>query len=90
MDNAPIQGPCIPHCYCKPVVTGLAYTSLGYTIASAVYVAVTWCMATPFYNTLTPDQKKVLRASRSARMRVFGASVVFSALILVVARPLRR
>jgi hypothetical protein len=60
------QGPCQRHCYCSYKVAFLAYASLVYLGASLVYLGGTTCLpyGTPFKDTLTVGQRRVLSKSK--------------------------
>jgi hypothetical protein len=34
------EGPCLPHCYCSPLVAGFAYIAIAYMGASMIYLVM--------------------------------------------------
>ena len=90
-------GPCLAHCSKTETsvrrdkaVTALAYVSLGYVIACAVYMVVTRVtLGTPFLDSLTARQRTLLSQSKARRRRAFFLGVGVAALFLYCARPLR-
>ena len=91
------SGPCLPHCSiaqrnvrCSTVVLVLAYASLGYVIASAVYLVVArLALDTPFDKSLTSRQRSILDESKRQRRCVFLIGVGVAVLVLSCSRPLR-
>lgn len=70
----------------------LAYTTLLQLGASIMYLVVTRYMpdSTPFKETLTVGQRRVLHASKRRRGMIFAVSLAMSAAILCATRPLGR
>ena len=76
--------------HCHPAVAVLAYIATGYLGASVLYLVLTRCMGlgTPFKDTLSAEQRRVLAASKKSRGRVFGGSALICATLLLLLRPL--
>ena len=90
MVDTTCQGPCLqgPRCYrCAPYTTALAYAAIGYAIACAVYLVATRCVGTPFRDSLTDDQRRILRESKRTRGAAFGTGVAVAVVVLVLWRP---
>lgn len=94
--SQPCAGPCLPHCgqgtqntRCSPLTALFAQLALGYLIASLVYLL--WArlasMGTPFADSLTPEQRAILEASRGQRRTAFFVGVLVAAATLGVLRP---
>ena len=85
------EGPCLKHCYCSRIVGYLAYASMGYLIATVVYMIATRCFGhrTPFKDSLSEAQLRTLAASKRDRSRSFLIGVAVAVVILVTMRPLR-
>ena len=84
------KGPCLARCYrCSTPTAALAYLALGYLIASAVYLALTRRMGTPFADSLTDAQRAILRDSKRARRRAFVTGAAGAAVVLAAWRPLQ-
>lgn len=83
------QGPCMRHCSCSPAVAVFAYLAFAWVVASALYVAATRCMGTPFRDSLTAEQEQKLEESCRARKMVFCASLLVAVVALGVAKPIR-
>tara|TARA_B110000046_G_scaffold179644_1_gene209149 strand:+ start:543 stop:830 length:288 start_codon:yes stop_codon:yes gene_type:complete len=85
------QGACQKHCYCSKKVYVLAYAALLYLGSSLVYLVGTTCLAygTPFKDTLTVGQRRVLDGSKQRRRALFAAGVAITSTILCATRPLR-
>lgn len=85
------SGPCLPHCYrCSASVGLLAYASLAYVGACVGYLLLTRNAGTPFYDSLTVEQRALKRRSAERRGNAFALSLLASAAGLAVWRPLAR
>ena len=85
------EGACLEHCYCSKTVGILAYAALIYLGSSMLYILVTTCLQddTPFKDTLTLGQRRILDGSKRRRGTIFAVSLAISCAILYAARPLR-
>ena len=79
------QGPCLPHCYrrCPMTSTLLVYMSIVYLVACAVYLFSVRTMGTPFFDTLTEEQREIFEGSKKKRGEIFKAGV-FVGVVFVV------
>lgn len=79
----------MPHCTCSRLTMGFAQLALGYLIASLFYLLWTRLssMGTPFSDTLTPEQRAILEASKAQRRTVFLVGVLVAAATLCALRP---
>ena len=75
---------------CSTPTTVLAYAALLYTMACVGYLLLTRSYGTPFDDTLTGAQREVKRASAQTRAKAFGSSLIVSAIVLALWRPLAR
>ena len=67
--------------------TVLAYLAAGYLVAAAVYKLATSCMGTPFHDSLTDSQRRILTESKAQRTKAFLLGVLVALLLLGVTRP---
>lgn len=85
-------GPCLRHCSCSHAVLVLAYLSLAYAMASVGYMVLTRYApayrGTPFADTLTPEQRAILAASKRVRGQAFAVAGAAAVALLAVWRPL--
>jgi hypothetical protein len=83
------QGSCLVHYHCPAHVLVFARAAITYTIACLAYLVLTRSIGTPFGDSLTAEQRLIKRTSSARRAQVFFASVVLSAVVVKVWRPLR-
>lgn len=80
---------CQPRYRCNAITATLAYAALAYAITSVVYLVIArTTMGTPFKDSLTEDQRRILAASKAERRRAFCIGVAFAVLTLGILRPL--
>lgn len=86
------EGPCLPHCYCSPLVAGLAYTALAYMGASVIYIAIVALVGfgTPFKDSLSEEQRSIGKRARRNRGAAFAAGILIMVLLLRATRPFSR
>lgn len=86
------SGPCLDHCYCSPLVAGLAYLAIAYLGASVLYLLMTNIMqfGTPFKDSLTAEQRRIMACSKKRRAAAFAAGILITGVTLLLLRPLRR
>lgn len=87
----PLKGPCLGPCHssCDRTATKLlAAAAAVYASASILYLLfVALCdVGTPFKDSLSIQQRKILASSKRVRGKIFLASVAVSAVIVYVAR----
>ena len=88
MDTPTCTGPCLDHCYrCSPATGIVASGALMYTVACALYLVRTRDVGTPFFDSLSLEQRDVFDASRATRYQIFAESVAASVLAVAVLRP---
>lgn len=77
---------------CSNWTVVFAYLALTYLLASIMYVVFVRCLrvGTPFKDSLTEEQRRICRRSRSTRGSIFVAGVVVAAIALAIARPFRQ
>ena len=83
------NGPCLRHCYCSKDVMLLSNISLVYMLSCFMYLLITRCYFTPFFNSLTEKQIKIKRKSSSRRLLVFIISIAVSILLIKCWNPIR-
>ncbi len=71
---------------CTMSVT-LAYGMLIYILASVFYLLRTRTIGTPFYDSLTEEQKKIKRESANVRRNVFYLGLILSSAIIYIIPP---
>ena len=71
---------------CTMSVT-LAYGMLIYILASVFYLLRTRTIGTPFYDSLTEEQKKIKRESANVRRNVFYLGLILSSDIIYIIPP---
>jgi predicted membrane channel-forming protein YqfA (hemolysin III family) len=71
---------------CSMSVT-LAYGMLIYILASIFYLLRTRTIGTPFYDSLTDEQKKIKRDSANVRRNVFYLGLILSAGLVYMIPP---
>lgn len=83
------EGPCLPHCYCSPVVAGLAYIAIAYMGASVIYLVIVALMGfrTPFKDSLSEEQRCILKRAKRNRGAAFAAGILIMVLLLLATRP---
>lgn len=86
--GAPCAGPCQSWCSCPLYVAFLAYAALAYAIASLNYLWITRSYGTPFYDSLTPEQRKLKACSVGLRYQAFKRSLGTAVLLLCIWRPI--
>lgn len=76
---------------CSPVVAAFAYISIAYLGASILYLIIVWAMGfgTPFRDSLSEEQKCIMKKSKRNRSASFAVGIVITAALLAVFRPLR-
>lgn len=84
-----LKGKMAPYTCSGPAAL-FAYLALGYVLASAVYLVLTrLTLGTPFSDSLTPAQRRILEASRAQRRTAFLVGVLVAAATLCAVRPFR-
>lgn len=76
------KGPCLRHCTCSPTTMLLSKLAISYLIASVIYLVVTRGFGTPFLDSLTEEQKRVMKTSKEKRGRVFYVSFLIAFFLL--------
>ena len=85
------QGPCLPHCWSCPLhVVVLGYAAFAYALACVGYLALTRDAGTPFFDSLTEEQRAIKRASAAVRYRAFKHAGLASVALLAAWRPFER
>ena len=89
---ASCEGPCLPHCYCSPLVAGLAYIALAYMGASVIYLVIVALMGfgTPFKDSLSEEQRCIMKRAKRNRGSAFAAGILIMVLLLLATRPFNR
>ena len=67
----------------------VAYVCLVYTLACLIYMIGTRTMGTPFFDSLTSDQRDLYRQSARRRGYVFAVGLLFAIALVAVLRPFR-
>ena len=83
MMSSSCKGPSLHHCRCSPTTMLLSKLAISYLIASVVYLVVTRGFGTPFLDSLTEEQRRVMRTSKEKRGRVFYVSFLITLAILL-------
>ena len=65
----------------------LAYSGAIYIMACALYIALTRDLGTPFRDSLTKDQIKILQDAKANRRRAFLTGIVVSTIVIILTRP---
>lgn len=82
------SGPCFDRCYrCPWPFMALANLSIVYLVASAVYVAVTQFVGTPFGDSLTAEQRELKRRSAQTRGKIFLFGVCVGVGVIALLLP---
>ena len=81
------QGPCLSHCVGPKSTTVLAYAALVYALASVGYLVATRRLGTPFHDSLTEEQRRLLETSSRDRKTAFVGAAAAAAVLLAVWRP---
>lgn len=82
------QGACLPHCYAaSPLTVNLARIAFVYIVASVGYLLMTRTLGTPFYDSLSEEQRLIKAASATARKLAFCKSIIVGLVILLVWKP---
>lgn len=86
------EGPCLSHCYCSPLVAGLAYVAIAYMGASVIYLAIVALMGfgSPFKDSLSEEQRCIMKRAKRHRGAAFAAGVLIMVLLLLAMRPFNR
>ena len=83
------HGACLPHCYCSGTTAVLAYAAFAWIVAAVIFLIVTRWVETPFCDSLTAEQKKMLEDSCRTRTFVFCAALLVAIIGLAATRPIR-
>ena len=82
------QGPCLKHCYtCSPMVRILATVALVYVVASVYYILATRHIGTPFYDSLTEEQREIKKQSAAKRGGIFRMGLLFGGIGVMFMSP---
>lgn len=65
----------------------LAYSMLIYIFASAYYIIQTRNIGTPFYDSLTKEQRSIKEQSASIRRKIFYNGIIIGIALIVIFRP---
>lgn len=86
------EGPCLAHCYCSPLVAGLAYIALAYMGASVIYLVIVALMGfgTPFRDSLSEEQRRILERAKHNRGAAFAEGILLMVVLLLATRPFNR
>lgn len=87
---SPMSSSSLHHCRCSTTTMLLSKLAISYLIASVVYLVVTREFGTPFLDSLTEEQKRVMKTSKERRGRVFYVSFLIAFLLLVSSSSLFR
>lgn len=83
------SGPCFDRCYrCPWPLVALANMSIVYLVASAVYVAATQFVGTPFGDSLTEEQRELKRRSAQTRGKIFLFGVCVGVGVIALLLPM--
>jgi Na+/phosphate symporter len=63
---------------------------MGYAIACIVYLVATHCLGTPFKDSLSDEQRRVMNQSKRRRGAAFGVGVGVAIVVLLLWRPFSR
>ena len=81
-------GPCLPHCYVTaPATVFFARLAFVYIIASVGYLVLTRKIGTPFYDSLTEEQRAIKRESVKVREKAFYTAALIGIIMIVLWRP---
>ena len=84
------SGPCLPHCYrCSPLVMMLAYVAIAYAMTCVGYLLLSRTVGTPFFDSLTEEQRAIKRLSAAVRYRAFRDAGIASVVLLTLWKPFR-
>lgn len=82
------SGPCLKHCYRAHSVTiYAARLSFVYVFACVAYLLLTRNAGTPFYDSLSEEQRKIKKDSAEFRKNVFVKSLLAGSLVVALLKP---
>lgn len=88
VDESRMQGPCLKHCSCSRSTMILSKLSLSYLLSSLLYLLLTRRIGTPFRDSLSEEQIRILNESKKTRSGIFYASFIASLLLLFTSKSL--
>ena len=74
---------------CSKQTLVLSNIALVHLIACLVYMVLTINMGTPFYDSLTEEQKKIKNNSSRKRSHAYTTGILLGIVVLIIWKPLK-